>query len=171
MEENKIIFTAEELKDQGIVSGDYVIKKLKYHPADIIFLLDAGKIQAYRRFSIPGTSFQQKAEYRMLRHYEPKTLTDEKVPGLFFSRKEIENLDAREAGRKATNYDEFDKYAVYLKKENHRLTKKEIIEKSGYLYPNREMVTDGTIIKHLNKLFVEHNIEHKDKPGRPKNRT
>jgi len=88
-------FTAKEM-DGGFVSGNYVVEKLNHYPADIISLLDADKIKAYERFSIPATSFQQEAKYWKMWHWEAKKLTVENVPGLYFSRKEIENLDTEE---------------------------------------------------------------------------
>lgn len=167
MEQN--IFTAEELKDQEIVSGDFVIKKLNYHPADIIHLLDLDKIKAYKRYSVPATSFQKAPEYRMLRHYEAKTLKDDRVPGLYFSRKEIENLDVRKAGRKVTDKDAFTEYAVFLKKENPGLKKMQALKMKRLrdLYPTN--VADDTIRKALATAWKEEGIDTNDKSGRPKN--
>jgi hypothetical protein len=163
-------FTAKEM-DGGFVSGNYVVKKLNHYPEDIISLLDADKIKAYERFSIPTTSFQQEAKYWEMWHWEAKKLTIEKVPGLYFSRKEIENLNTKKAGRKATDYDAFNKLAIFMKKENPQLTKAQLLKDKALrsLYPSN--VADNTLRKALSKALKEAGLDYKDKPGRPKNRT
>ncbi len=169
MEQN--ILTAEELLELYIVSGGYILEKFDYHPEDIIHLLNAGKINAYQRLRIPRKSLDRKVEYRLLRHYETKNLPKMYVRELYFSRKEIENLNVKEAGRKTNDYKEFKKYAVYLKKENPGLTKLQALKDDALIKKYPTHVEPDTMRKAIAKVWKEAGLDYKDKSGRPKNRT